>query len=139
MRIRIVGILALIGLILAFALRPVASQDGDQAALEHRVDDTVREYGLVESDRTDHIINSLGAEMTIRSIVPDGSMVKKGDLLVKLDDSQLRDTQSQAQLEVRAAQVAVAASESGTGIRHEDRQTTEPTRRVQNQSGPTQF
>ncbi len=107
MRIRMFGILALMGLILAVVLRPVASQDGDQGALEHRIDTTVREYGLVESAQTVGIINDVGGEMTIRSIVPDGSMVKKGDVLVEFDDSQLRDTQSQAQREVRTAQVGI--------------------------------
>ena len=106
MKTRICGIVVLIATISALLLRPAASQQ-DRNDLENRVENTVREYGVIESAKTVRLVNQLPEEMTLLSILPEGTAVKKGDLVVELDDSELVDLENQAQIEVRLAQEAL--------------------------------
>lgn len=53
---------------------------------------TVTEDGNVESSKNLEIKCDVPGPITILEIVPDGSQVKEGDLLVKLDDSTLIDS-----------------------------------------------
>ncbi len=106
MKIRIAGLLVLLAILAVIFMRPVASQEEELSNLEDRIDNTVREYGTIESAHTLQITNEVAGEMTIRSVVPDGTKVEKGDLLVELDDSALKTQRSAAQSEVSAAEAA---------------------------------
>lgn len=104
------GILAFVGLLLAFLMKPLSSPVEGQGDLERQVDETIREYGTAESAKSIDVVSELTGESTIVSIVRNGEEVKKGDLLVTLDDSKLRETHVEAQLELQAARIAVAAA-----------------------------
>ena len=101
-----------------------AGMTADQAAqLQKRIDSNVREAGVVQSADTLELRSQIEGSTTILRIVPDGSAVKKGDLLVELDASSLRDAQLKqevAAVEARGAlQLAETArsalSAAGTG------------------------
>lgn len=80
--------------------------------IERRVDETVREYGVVQSSRVIKIISEVKGESTIIYIVPDGSRVKKRDLLIRLDDSKLRDDSLQQKLALAGVQASFVQAES---------------------------
>ncbi|HYW78683.1 MAG TPA: hypothetical protein VE890_03865, partial [Thermoguttaceae bacterium] len=55
--------------------------------LERRIHGTVRERGVLQSAGTLEIRNEVAGTATILFLVPDGTVVKQGDLLVELDSS----------------------------------------------------
>ncbi len=71
--------------------------------LERRVADTVREYGVVESAATIDLRSQVKQPTTILEVVPEGAAVQKGDLLVKLEDSALRDQLAQQRVAIETA------------------------------------
>lgn len=103
-------ILVLLGLLLVVVMKPAASQIEGQPDLERRVAQTVREYGTVESAKSVGIASPLAGEATILHIIPEGTQVKKGDLLVTLDDSKLQETRNEVLVELQSAKAAVAAA-----------------------------
>jgi HlyD family secretion protein len=52
---------------------------------------TVTERGNLESSRNVDVINEVEGQTTILSILPEGTRVKKGDLVCELDSATLRD------------------------------------------------
>ncbi len=71
---------------------------------------TVREIGVVESARVLEIRSQL--QSTILSIVPEGTLVKKGDLLVRLDSSALEDQLNQQKIVVANSEADVIQAEA---------------------------
>jgi HlyD family secretion protein len=68
---------------------------------------TVVEGGTLAAVREISIRNEVEGTARIISIVPEGSYVKKGDLLVELDSSQARDHVNQQQISFEKAKFAV--------------------------------
>lgn len=81
---------------------------GDDRELEARVDGTVREAGTLESAETLELQCLIPGGATILSLVPDGTQVRQGDLLVELDSSLI---QQQIQQQKIAALLADAERE----------------------------
>jgi HlyD family secretion protein len=90
----------------------VRAQPPREAQLEYRVDNTVRERGIVESSRSIDVRCEVSGTSTILSIVPEGSRVEKGDLLVELDDAALRDKLAEAEVLVEQSKARVVQSEA---------------------------
>lgn len=83
-----------------------------QLQIERRVDETVREYGVVQSSRVIRIRSEVKGEATILHLVPDGSRVKKGDLLIRLDNSMLRDESFQQKQALAGVQASYVQAKS---------------------------
>lgn len=82
------------------------------ATLEYRVDNTVRERGIIESGRSIDVQCEVNGTSTILSIVPKGTRVEKGDLLVELDDAALRDNLAEPEGLVEQAKARGVQSEA---------------------------
>lgn len=88
---------------------------------------SVDEMGVLETSRSEDIVSSLRIQSALLTLVPEGTKVKKGDLVGELDSALLRDqltnqrtaTQSaeanyqNARLEREAAEIAVKEYEEG--------------------------
>jgi HlyD family secretion protein len=86
-------------------------------ALEARINNTIRERGTVESSRWVDVHCEVEGGSKILSLVPEGSRVRKGDLLVELDDAALREQLAAAQIALRQANVTLAeANAEGEAI-----------------------
>lgn len=75
--------------------------------LETRIESTVRETGVLETVNATEMRCPVPGQATILSLVPEGTVVKKGDLLVELDDAALEDQLSQSKIELAHAVAAV--------------------------------
>ncbi len=79
-------------------------------------DHIVLEQGEIESSSNIDVVNEVKARgatgMTILSVVPEGSYVKKGDKLVELDASGLQDELSAQRIKVLGAEAQVISSEA---------------------------
>ncbi|MGH7127024.1 MAG: HlyD family secretion protein [Planctomycetaceae bacterium] len=95
----------------------LARSDGAAAGaqeVERRIQDTVREAGVVESAETTELRCELSGGGTILEIIPEGQTVKQGDVLVKFNDSALqsallnqRIAAAQAEADVEQAKAAL--------------------------------
>lgn len=85
--------------------------DAQRRDLARRSEETVRERGVLESAETVELRCQIPGGTTILRLVPDGSDVKKGDLLVELDDSALEGEAQQRRIEFEAARSAVVLAE----------------------------
>ena len=94
------------------AVGPAALSVAQAEQPQRRPVETVRGRGVLESAETLEIQSPVRGEATVRRIVPEGSIVKKGDLLVELDDSSLRDELFKQQMAVARAQGALAQAEA---------------------------
>lgn len=81
--------------------------------LERRIDLTVREAGVVESAKAVELRSEFPGEAVVLSVVPEGSQVKKGDLLAELDDSKLKES-------LRLQRIAVQKAEAGLAKAKDD-------------------
>ena len=70
----------------------------------------ILEAGVIESADVLQFHCPLPNECTILSIVPDGADVKQGDVLVKLDDSELQESLSAQRVATKQTEVALAAA-----------------------------
>jgi HlyD family secretion protein len=77
---------------------------------------SIVEGGTLEAVREEVIRSEVEGTARIISIVPEGSYVKKGDLLVELDSSASQDTVNQQQINVEKAQFAVVQAEQQLDI-----------------------
>lgn len=79
-------------------------------------DHIVLEQGEIESSSNIDVVNEVKARgatgMTILSVIPEGSYVKKGDKLVELDASGLQDELSAQRIKVLGAEAQVISSEA---------------------------
>ena len=90
----------------------VQAQPPRNQQFEYRVDHTVRERGIVESSNSIDIRCEVSGTSTILSIVPEGTRVEKGDLLVELDSTTWRDKLAEAEILVEQAKAQVAQAEA---------------------------
>ncbi|MDA9858951.1 HlyD family efflux transporter periplasmic adaptor subunit [Rubripirellula sp.] len=72
---------------------------------ERRIEETVREFGVLESSSEVEIRSPI--ESTVLSVVPEGTEVNKGDLLVTFDASRLEDERNQQQVKLAASEAAL--------------------------------
>lgn len=72
--------------------------------LEARVDGTVREAGTLESAESVEFHSLIPGETTILSLVPNGTLVQQGDLLIELDNSLIEERHNQQQIATLSAQ-----------------------------------
>ncbi len=86
------------------------TEPGDQRG--RRSDSFVREPGALQSADTLEICSEIEGPTTILRIVPEGSTVKRGDLLVELDASWLRDKQLQHEVVLAEARGALVQAET---------------------------
>lgn len=108
-----------------FAVEPPATalaQTPQARQLEYRVDNTVRERGTVESARSREVRCEVAGGSTILFIVPEGSRVEKGDLLVELDDSALREKVKVAEIEAEQAKAAILRARADVKAANLDRE-----------------
>lgn len=93
--------------------RRAGRRAGEQGAQrERRGDATVREWGALQSADTLEIRSEVEGLTRILHIVPEGSVVKKGDRLVELDASRLRDKQAEQQVALVEAQGGLSRAET---------------------------
>lgn len=76
----------------------------------------VRERGTVDSLKSVTLQSKVEGTTTIISIVPEGTQVKEGDLLVELDASVLVETEKQQVIAVTQAKAALAKAEQSLAI-----------------------
>jgi multidrug resistance efflux pump len=69
----------------------------------------VRAQGVVESAVSNDLRCEIVGGATVLSIVPEGTLVKRGELLVRLDRSALEEAGAAAEIELATAQAALAA------------------------------
>ncbi|SIN75870.1 RND family efflux transporter, MFP subunit [Singulisphaera sp. GP187] len=74
---------------------------------------TLNERGVIEATHTPTLINKVAEPTSIVSIVPDGSLVKKGDLVCELDSAVLRDQLTNQRLVVSGAERAYQKGKLG--------------------------
>ncbi|MDG2220276.1 MAG: HlyD family efflux transporter periplasmic adaptor subunit [Rubripirellula sp.] len=75
-----------------------ASLSAQENELERRIEETVRELGVLESSSGVEIRSPV--ESTVLSVVPEGAEVKRGDSLLNLDVSRLEDERSQQRIKL---------------------------------------
>jgi HlyD family secretion protein len=93
-----------------------AGERGEQR--ERRSDATVRESGALQSADTLEIRNEVEGLTRVLHIVPEGSTVKKGDLLVELDASRPRDKQAEQKAALAEARGGLLRTETAVaGLR----------------------
>ncbi len=92
--------------------------DAAKQATPQRLSKAIHQAGVVESADVNEIRSHTPGLAIIVSIVPNGSQVKAGDLLVELDDSAIRRTMAEQSVKVvnskASAERAVAAVEDQT-------------------------
>ncbi|MBA3314675.1 MAG: efflux RND transporter periplasmic adaptor subunit [Planctomycetaceae bacterium] len=76
----------------------------------------VRSGGAVNSLKSVTLTSKVEGTTTIISIVPEGTMVKEGDLLVELDASTLVESEKQQVIAVTQADAALKKAEEGLAI-----------------------
>lgn len=81
--------------------------------LQRRINSTAREYGVVESASSADVICPTTEKTTILSLQPEGRDVKKGDLLVVLDDSAFQKQLQQQQIHVELLKAKRVSAEQG--------------------------
>ena len=64
---------------------------------------SVLEAGTIKAREQETIYNEVEGRVSIVSIVPEGTIVKQGDLLIQLDDSTLRDSRIDQEIRVQNA------------------------------------
>ncbi len=92
---------------------PVEGSGGTATVRRDDLVITVSEGGSLKAKNSEEIVNKVEGRTTIVELVPEGTHVKKGDLLVKLDSADLleRKAQEEASLNTRKADY-LAAKES---------------------------
>lgn len=91
----------------------------DQAkALRRRIESTIWELGTLQTADRLEIRSDVQGQATVMRIVPEGTVVREGDLLVRLDDSSLREEAimqraavAQARATFQQAETALAAAQ----------------------------
>ena len=107
---KIIGALAL--LFLAFIIaRLLRSGQESQAEITYPVARgdlliSVIESGNLKAEKSVNIVSEVKGQATIISIVPEGTFVKEGDILVELDANELRERYTQQKITFQNAQVS---------------------------------
>ncbi len=86
----------------------VAAADGKKAVVREvergPLEISIVERGTLASSRNQDVVNEVEGATTILSILPEGSRVKKGDLVAELDSAALRDRLTNQEIDVKRAQ-----------------------------------
>ncbi len=77
---------------------------------------SVLESGKIKARKSVSLNSEVDGQSTIINIVPEGSYVEEGDVLVVLDSSELRDRIEQQQISVESAQAAYTNSSEAYAI-----------------------
>lgn len=77
---------------------------------------TVSERGVVEASRTSDVYSKVEGLTTILSIVPEGTLVKKGQLVCELDSSSLKDQETNQVIAIKAAQAEYERAKLGREV-----------------------
>jgi HlyD family secretion protein len=77
---------------------------------------TVNERGQLDSLRNASVVNTVEGARTIVWIIPEGSKVQEGDLLCRLDSSELEDKEIQQQIQVTQAKADLKKGEENIEI-----------------------
>lgn len=79
---------------------------------------SVVEKGTIDSSRNTTLTSSVEGNTTIISIVPEGSLVKAGDIVCELDSSALQDKARQQEIQVTEARAKLAKAEEDLKIQN---------------------
>ncbi|MEN6332754.1 MAG: efflux RND transporter periplasmic adaptor subunit [Phycisphaerales bacterium] len=112
--VKLVGAVVLVAVVVLAViwLKAVRAQDDTESTMATFVAQkgpltiSVLESGAIKAREQEVIRNEVEGRTTIISIVPEGSRVHKGDLLVELDASTLTDTQIDQEIKVQNAEAA---------------------------------
>ena len=77
---------------------------------------TVTERGHLDSMKNATLVSRVEGSTTIISIIPEGTIVKKGDVLCELDSSTMRESLKQQEIAVTQAEAAKLQSKENVGI-----------------------
>jgi len=77
---------------------------------------TIIESGNLEAARAENIISEVEGQSRILEIVPEGTFVKKGDVLVKLDSTDIEEKLTQQEISFQSAQSQYAQAEANYKI-----------------------
>lgn len=88
------------------------SQPRDVGGSPPAVDSTTQARGFLDSADTLAIRSQVEGRTTILYVVPEGTVVSEGDLLVELDDSSLRDQMLKRQIIVEQARAVLSEAET---------------------------
>jgi len=102
------------------AAAKAAADDEELAELERRIDSTVRVRGTLVSMQTADVVCEVPGGSTILSIVEDGSQVKKGDVLARLDDTAIKDKLAAHEAAHAAAEAALAQAKATHDLRRQE-------------------
>jgi HlyD family secretion protein len=98
---------------------PAVSGAGD-GDTEHRAGTTIRATAYLEGANPVNIRSEVQGESTILYVVPDGSTVRKGDLLVELDSSAIKEEQESQEVKVETAQSELSQAEAALAVLERD-------------------
>jgi len=97
----------------------------DQAEeLRRRIESTVRERGTLQSADNAEIRGNVQSQTTVVRIVPEGTVVQEGELLVELDDSSLREEAIAQRAAVAQAQAILQQTELALAAARRERDNT---------------
>lgn len=126
--ISLLALLAIVGFFIAGGVRDAVSQDRNNpdAGADATAEGFVEAVGQVESADTISIRSEVPGTVTVVEVVPDGADVKKGDLIVQLDDSGLRGqlpaqevVVAQARADLEQAQARLATQDAAADSNRE--------------------
>src|SRR5688500_6881669 len=114
----VVGLIAAIAVLAAFALKPnkVQASSGLYNVKKGDFLISVVEGGTLQAVNEVMIRNEVEGTARVIYIVPEGSYVKKGDLLVELDSASAQDQVNQQLIAVEKAQFALIQAEEQLAI-----------------------
>lgn len=100
-----------IAALLAATLLPISKRRATSATIVEQVRRgpltiSLMEFGAVRNRKSTVVKNQVEGSTTILALVPEGTQVKQGDLLVELDSSKLQDSRLQQQITVMNAEAA---------------------------------
>lgn len=114
--VSLLALLAVFTLFVAGDVRDAASQESDEPTAgpgaAASLDDIVAASGAVESADTIEIRSEVPGQNKIVEMAADGAEVKQGDLIVQLDDSQLRNHLAAQQVAVAQARAVLEQAEA---------------------------
>jgi len=98
-----------------FSLRNSADRDLEDSGLLYEVAwepflVTINESGTIESRNRVVVKSEVAGMQTIIYLIPEGTMVEKGDLLIELDSSELEDKLIEEQIELENAEAELISS-----------------------------
>ncbi len=77
---------------------------------------TVNEKGYLDSQRNETLTCQVPGSTTIINIVPEGSIVQKGDIVCELDSSSIEEKARQQEIDVTKAEAALSAAKENLEI-----------------------